>query len=113
MSALTAQRCLHHPAREAVARCPECTQFYCRECITEHDDRAICAACLKKLAAATTGPARRMLPVAPFASALGGAGVAFLFFYLAGRFLLSLPDEFHEGNLWELKILQAINPDEE
>ena len=36
--------------REAVARCPECTQFFCRECITEHDDRVLCSACLKKLA---------------------------------------------------------------
>jgi hypothetical protein len=50
MSALVHQRCFNHATREAVARCPQCSQFFCRECITEHDDRVICAACLKKLA---------------------------------------------------------------
>lgn len=50
MPALIHQRCFNHATREAVARCPECSQFFCRECITEHDDRVICSACLKKLA---------------------------------------------------------------
>jgi len=45
---LVAQRCHHHAEREAVARCPECGFFYCRECVTEHDDRVICASCLRK-----------------------------------------------------------------
>ena len=43
------QRCFNHAGREAVARCPECGQFFCRECITEHEDRVLCSACLKKL----------------------------------------------------------------
>ena len=50
MRSLSLQRCFNHAHREAAARCPECTHFYCRECITEHDDRVICAACLRKLA---------------------------------------------------------------
>ena len=49
-SNLTFQRCFNHAAREAVARCPACGHYFCRECITEHDDRVICAACLRKLA---------------------------------------------------------------
>ena len=51
MAALLANRCLHHPVREAVARCPECGQFFCRECITEHEDRVVCSSCLKRLTA--------------------------------------------------------------
>src|SRR5438132_254763 len=53
MEILARQRCLNHLNREAVARCPECKRFFCRECVTEHEDRLICAACLKKLAKAT------------------------------------------------------------
>src|ERR1043166_5979979 len=49
MPTLLQQRCLNHSFREAVARCPECKRYFCRECVTEHDDRLICAACLKKL----------------------------------------------------------------
>ena len=58
MSALAHQRCFHHSLREAVARCPECRQFYCRECVTEHDDRMFCAACLRKRSV-VAAPARR------------------------------------------------------
>jgi hypothetical protein len=46
MTAVAHQRCLHHHEREAVARCPECGHYFCRECITEHDERVICASCL-------------------------------------------------------------------
>ena len=59
-SALTHQRCFHHSHREAVARCPECRQFYCRECVTEHDYRVICATCLKKIAAGYWGKYYRL-----------------------------------------------------
>jgi hypothetical protein len=52
MQNLLLQRCFNHGMREAAARCPECGRFYCRECITEHDDRVLCSACLKKLARA-------------------------------------------------------------
>ena len=43
------ERCFNHAFREAVARCPECGRTFCRECISEHDDRVICAFCLKRL----------------------------------------------------------------
>jgi hypothetical protein len=52
MQDLTHQRCYHHQFREAVARCPECGRFFCRECITEHADKVLCASCLGK----TLGP---------------------------------------------------------
>ena len=49
MAAVALQRCLHHGEREAIARCPECGSFFCRECITEHDERVLCASCLAKI----------------------------------------------------------------
>ena len=100
MAALVHQRCFHHAAREAVARCPECRHFYCRECITEHEDRAICSACLKKLAAR---PARRRLSLAwllPAMELSAGFAVAWLAFYFLGTTLLSIPSQYHEGTVW-------------
>ena len=97
---LTAERCLHHPLREAVARCVECRQVFCRECITEHDDRIVCSACLKKLIAQsdstrwTLGKLFAPMPVAI------GLIIAWLFFYLAGRVFISIPARYHEGTVW-------------
>ncbi len=105
MPALVHQRCLNHEFREAVARCPECKQFFCRECVTEHDDRVICAACLKKLA--RPGAARRFrwagLIVA--GKCLVGVITVWLFFYAIGRNLLAIPDSFHEGTVWKSKFM--------
>ena len=46
--AVARQRCLNHPAREAVARCMACTGYYCRECVVENEGRLTCATCLEK-----------------------------------------------------------------
>ncbi len=94
------QKCKRHASREAVARCLECKGFFCRECVTEHDDRIICADCLLKL----SGPAGKKSH--PFrwifrgAWAFIGFFVLWLSFYYLGRFLLSLPSDFHEGTMW-------------
>ena len=50
MAQLHQSRCLNHAAREAVARCPVCKNFFCRECITEHNGRVMCATCIQKVA---------------------------------------------------------------
>ena len=42
------QQCWNHETREAVCRCPGCARSYCRECVTEHEARLLCAACLRK-----------------------------------------------------------------
>ncbi len=114
---LTLQRCFHHPAREAVARCPECTRFFCRECITEHEERVICAECLAKLAQDGTQPkpASRRLPIAAvgmLTRTIGGALMAWFCFYLIGRMLLSLPSEFHAASLWKGEWSQVLQSDE-
>jgi hypothetical protein len=100
MELLAHQRCLHHASREAVARCPECAQFFCRECITEHDDRVICAACLRRLARPTLRERFRWLHLGLAGQLILGVLTAWLFFYLAGRTLVVMPADFHEGTLW-------------
>lgn len=107
MAALLAQRCLHHPPREAVARCLECTQFFCRECITEHDDRVICSSCLRKLTARPDAQRRSFAPIARIAALLSGAIVAWVFFFVIGRLVVNVPTDFHEATLWREKFLEA------
>jgi hypothetical protein len=102
MQRLAHQRCFNHAGREAVARCPECGRCYCRECVTEHDERLICAACLKKLVQkprAAGTPFERLLRLAQCAF---GILIAWFFFFLIGEGLLKLPASFHEGTLWQV-----------
>ena len=108
MHPLASQRCLHHASREAVARCPECAQFFCRECIAEHDDRVICASCLKKLARRAEETPRHRLDLWPAAQIGGGFAFAWLLCYVAGRLLLSLPDDFHDDKLWKMRLMNAV-----
>jgi hypothetical protein len=83
------QRCANHPGREAAARCPECRSFFCRECVTEHEDRVLCAACIRKRTAARTAPRRRLLRRLAGAVPVGlGLLTAWLFFFLLGRILI-------------------------
>lgn len=101
MRSLSHQRCFNHSVREAVARCPECKQFYCRECVTEHDDRVICAACLKKLARTPFLQRGGLVGVIRGLQTLFGLAIAILFFYLIGQSLLSIPASFHDGTIWK------------
>jgi uncharacterized paraquat-inducible protein A len=102
------QRCLHHPARESVARCPECAHFFCRECITEHDDRVICSSCLKKLTAKTETRRRSFAPLGRAFAALAGLFIAWIFFFIIGRLLVNIPSDFHEGAVWKRDLESAL-----
>ena len=100
MPTLIHQRCFNHATREAVARCPVCRQFFCRECVTEHEDRVICTACLKKIARTSLLKRPAFAAVLRAAQCLCGLFVAWFFFYLIGSALAALPTSFHEGELW-------------
>ncbi len=100
MAALVQQRCLNHLDREAVARCPECANFFCRECVIEHDDRLLCAACLRALNAAAPIAGIRLAALMPLARAAFGMVAGWLFFYLIGRALLAIPASYHDGTFW-------------
>lgn len=101
MLTLSQQRCFNHATREAAARCLECQRYFCRECVTEHEDRLICAACLKKLAAITEERRRWWAAAVPVCEVLGGIVVAWLFFYSLGSMLLRVPSDFHDGTVWK------------
>jgi hypothetical protein len=102
MPSFVHQRCFNHAAREAAARCPECRQFFCRECITEHDDRVLCTACLKKLARRPLAQRFAFARIFHLALCAFGVVMAWFFFFLIGEGLLKMPDSFHEGTLWQV-----------
>lgn len=101
MTQLSQQRCRNHALRAAVARCPQCRLYFCRECVSDHEGRVLCAACLR---AHLPGTARRRTSVFSFiartAQLLFGVFLAWLFFYGMARALLSIPSSFHEGEVW-------------
>ena len=95
---LRERRCRNHLSREAAARCPECGFFFCRECVTEHEDRILCSDCLRQKSVASgnrvRGGLRRMAAVL---SAAAGLAIAWLFFFLLGRGLLLVPTALPES----------------
>lgn len=100
MNEVTHQKCKRHALREAVARCPSCKGFFCRECITEHDDKVICSDCLQKISGMTARPAVRLRWAARSGGALAGLFLLWISFYYLGQLLLSIPSDFHEGTFW-------------
>lgn len=101
MKVARAQRCVHHSAREAVARCPGCARFFCRECVSEHDDRVLCARCLARVQSEHVEKSSRFAQVFRLVGVALGLAVTWWFFDLAGRGLIRLPASVHEGTVWE------------
>ena len=100
---ISQERCFNHASREAVARCPECGRTFCRECVSEHEDRVICAFCLRRLIAK---PARRyrLIGLALLVQILMGVLLLWSSFYLLGRALLTIPSSFHEATVWQQQL---------
>ena len=103
---LSRQRCVRHPEREAAARCPACKRFFCRECVTEHEGRILCAACLSRQTEESEAASSPWLRTAFRATRTGIAlAASFLFlwgFYtVIGAVLHAIPDKFHDSTAIE------------
>lgn len=99
---LSKTTCMLHPERPAAARCPQCSEFYCPECITEHEGKMTCASCLSS----ETLPDKaisggRRLPFWAILQFTAALVLCWLAFYYASGLLSDLPDEFHDGTIWE------------
>ena len=81
------QSCWNHESRQAVCRCPECRRSFCRECISEHESRLLCAACLRAIAHAPPPPPRS--PAVFIALALAGVFLGWLIFFIAGEAVIT------------------------
>ena len=91
------QRCWNHETREAVCRCPECGRSFCRECVTEHEARLLCASCLA--AAARRRPSARggLRRLVPACMALAGVLTAWALFYGAGEAVILLAERLEQA----------------
>ncbi len=94
-------RCFNHNQREAAARCPECGNYFCRECITEHREKMLCAQCIQKNYKELLKRRSFMVLAAQLFQGIAGFILLWLLFYFLGFILLKIPTSFHEGAIWE------------
>jgi len=99
LATLTQTRCFNHGQREAVARCPACRRHYCRECVTEHDHRLLCASCIAAAGEKKTKPRRFTLPLAPLVQLAVAIVVYWVAFLCLGAGLLMVPTVNHDAML--------------
>jgi hypothetical protein len=82
-------------------RCPGCRRSFCRECVTEHDERLLCAACLTKLAGERVRKRGRLAWAKGALAGALGLLLAWLFFYGIGQILVQIPASQDEGTAWQ------------
>lgn len=100
MIVLSQQRCRNHPDREAVLRCGECRNFFCRECGTEHDGRMLCASCIQSLVKAESKATRAPWGLTALLLSAANFLLIWVLFYICARVLAAVPSSFHEGTFW-------------
>jgi hypothetical protein len=108
-SGLHARRCARHVNREAAARCPGCGEFFCRECVVEHDGKLLCASCLARSAKTARRAPRSFAAVRRAGTTLAAAVVLWLLFYALGAVLVRIPPDFHDGTVWK-KMAERASP---
>ena len=109
---LSKKKCFNHSGREAAARCLECKNFFCPECITEHDGRLTCSNCLYKESQKNESQSGFKIAYV-FQGILTVVSVLLIsiFFFFFARVLYNSPEEFHYLDMNEEK--GFINEDEE
>jgi len=103
MNTLALKRCFNHSHREAAGRCSSCGRFFCRECLTDHEDRLVCSACLENSSRKRAAGRSILLVPVRVVQVAGGVTVLWLFFYYLGLALSRLPSSFHDGTIWGLR----------
>jgi uncharacterized protein (DUF983 family) len=94
------QRCWNHEAREAVCRCPQCGRSFCRECVTEHESRLLCAACLRNAALAASARRGRMRRMVAVGMMVSGVVLAWAIFFGAAEGLIIITER-SERMAWQ------------
>lgn len=94
-SSLVKSKCQNHHTREAVAKCPICQHYYCRECVTEHNNQFICVGCLsttQEEKKSSKGSVLTILKLILFS--VFTILTSWYFFQIIGSFLLKIPTSF-------------------
>jgi ribosomal protein S27AE len=99
------RRCARHDEREAVGRCTVCTGGFCRECLTEHEDRLFCGPCFaQRIETGRRSADGRRKDWGRWKTAvlmLGSLMCAVTLFYFLGRMLAAIPAKAHDGTIWK------------
>ena len=99
---LLQQRCWNHEAREAVCRCLGCGRSFCRECVTEHESRLLCAACLRNLAETAAKRQSRVRRLTAAGLMLAGVAIAWAVFLTIGETLITF-QQHAERTEWQYR----------
>ena len=91
------RRCFHHAGREAVGRCTVCRRDFCAECVTDHEDRLVCARCLAGLAVTRSGAGGRLRRMGAVLSTAALMLAGWCLFFLLLRAIAALPVAVHEA----------------
>ena len=99
------RRCARHDEREAVGRCMVCAGGFCRECVTEHEDRLYCGTCFAAHIEQGRRASRRGRTDwgrwKAAATTAGSLLFLVLGYYALGRMLAAIPADVHDGTVWE------------
>jgi hypothetical protein len=88
---LVLQKCTIHRDREAVVRCPGCSGYFCRECVTEHEGKFLCSSCLQRRRPTRRSTVGIGVRVIGAIAIMAGVSFAWFLFYLLGRLLILIP----------------------
>lgn len=88
---LMSKKCFNHADRVAGAKCLECGNFFCAECITAHEGRRTCSNCLKQLHDHEKGKRSRKSHLTIIMAIAGGV-ILIMLFYAIGTKLIELGD---------------------
>ena len=103
MTSLAHQQCFNHPGREAIVRCPACKRDFCRECVTEHEDRYLCSTCLLRESAKAAQSKRKIgVPVGAIL-AMVGLLTAWTVYYAATEYLVLRSGSTHNYRSWHAR----------
>lgn len=87
-----------------MGRCTGCEGGFCRECLTEHEDRLYCGTCFASRAGAggrgATGRRAGWKHWKKGALAAGSLLCLTAGFYGLGRVLAAIPADIHDGTVW-------------
>ena len=97
---LSKKKCFNHARREAAARCLECRNFFCPECITEHSGRLTCSSCLHKASQKDENKSGfRAVYILQGVMTIIAFMFICIFFFLFARILYNSPETFHYMDL--------------
>lgn len=96
---LKAKRCFNHSVREAVAKCLDCGNFFCRECITEHNTKLVCCNCLGKTTQEAKAGNTLLSTLTMVGLSVLGLIVLWMFFLFIATRLLNVESDSFEQSL--------------